>query len=104
MTSIFLEYEEQRNTKIYGENLIGKQFYWHKNVYGDELEFSKLNVIKVTDITREYSITQKIVIIVKYEYVYGGNTRSSISLDKFLEYTEPYEDTFPTVPTSSQID
>lgn len=91
MTTLFEEYQAQKEFNDNSYSMLGKLFYWSTDAVGREIAFTERNVIRVYHIALE-PYTSGVVVL--YEYV-GSKIGGNLSLTSFLQNTKPYiEDSF----------
>ena len=90
MTTLFEEYQAQKEHKDNTYSIIGKLFYWSTDLMGSEIPFSRTNLMRVRNI---YKFTSG-ALEVLYNYVDTGLQGDQEST-YFLKNTKPYlEDSF----------
>lgn len=85
MTSLFLEYEKNRERNEFNKSFIGKKFYWDcDNV------FHKRNLITIECID-EYYPFDNISSMATYTYDYGGTYKYYERLEHILSHATEYD-------------
>jgi hypothetical protein len=91
MTTLFEEYQAQKEFNDNSHSMLDKLFYWSTDASGCEIAFTERNVIRVYHIAID-SYTSGVVVL--YKYV-DNKICGRLSLTCFLQNTKPYiEDSF----------
>jgi hypothetical protein len=89
MTLLFQEYEQKRLAKENANSLIGKEFYWSKTRYTNQIRaYNDYNLFKITNIS-----TNCRGIDVEYRYLHRDDDYEyeyAKSFEYFLEHSSPY--------------
>jgi hypothetical protein len=91
MTTLFLEYQAKKELKDTAYLMIGKLYYWCKDLFGDEIPYKKTNLMKVTRVYDFSRIGYHSVNAMEVDYSYVDTGLSGTQeLSYFLQYAKPY--------------
>lgn len=82
MTSLFLEYEKQRERNEFNKSFIGKKFYWTST------NFKRINLFTIKSIITDYASNGTIV---EYIYDYEGSFQNLDRLEYILSHATEYD-------------